>query len=232
MASSDFTNNGNVLSRKDGYKSKNIPMPTSETFHTARKAIDEENERKKGFNTLIKCRWCGDTVKELYIEKLKHGNNGKPYEITYNYEPCDSCRTKWNECVVVIEVTKHEPHPDCLPLTERIFPLAVMDSNVDSSDCIYGNNYINKNIEPERYVNEVYFEGPRSSFDPDWNVEENGCDPITQFGREVIYPTGRYVGLDPDAVRRVLTNESDICPGKIIYYWEENFEKDFGKYFN
>ena len=232
MAMSDFASINNVLSRADGHTIRDINAPTNKVFDAISENLaDSENLSENHFNTILKCRWCGGTVKEVFIEKLKDGKNGKPYEITYNYSPCDECQAKWRECVVVIEITDKEPHPDCLPIYEEIYPMAEFDL-CDYSDMEGYENmpkYINAETDPEEYAAKVYDEAPRSKYDPDWDVELLG-DPITQFGRNVYYPTGRYVGVDSNAASKLIGCASS-APGRVIYQMTDDFDADFGKYF-
>ncbi len=111
-----------ILARKDGRKVREIPSPISAAIprnETAKTTpATEEPAEKEGFNTIIKCRWCGNKAKEVYIPQLKDGKDGKPHEIIYNYTPCDECKKKWADMVIVIEVTTKELYPKCLPIDE------------------------------------------------------------------------------------------------------------------
>lgn len=107
-----------ILSRRDGRgnntfgSSKQTTQPVAQTTPSSA----DQLAQAKGFNTILKCRWCGDTSKEVYIPQLSKGKDGKPYSIVYNYEPCEACRKKWANMVIIIETLKKEPYPDCLPL--------------------------------------------------------------------------------------------------------------------
>lgn len=112
-----------ILARKNVRTIQEIPMESNKnTF--------PEPETQPGFKTIINCRWCGGIVAEIYIPQLKDGKNGKPREIIYNYKPCKACRDKWQNMVIVIEVTDKELYKNCLPIygdpndpnSEKLYP--------------------------------------------------------------------------------------------------------------
>lgn len=109
-----------ILQRRDGRKVQEIPQVTSavngKIESLVRNNTAEKPAAKDGFPTILKCRWCGGKSREVYIPQLKEGKDGKPREIVYNYEPCDACKKKWADMVVIIEITEEEPYPDCLPI--------------------------------------------------------------------------------------------------------------------
>ena len=107
-----------ILARKDGKTLRNVSQieKLSNTGMT-RNEPTKEPVKQDGFSTILKCRWCGKKSKEVYIPKYKDGEDGKPLEIVYNYEPCEECQKAWADMVVIIEVTDVEPYPDCLPIT-------------------------------------------------------------------------------------------------------------------
>jgi len=113
-----------ILQRRDGRVLRDIPKVTGAVNGKIEPLVrsDKEPVAHDGFPTILKCRWCGGKVRELYIPQLKDGKDGKPREIVYNYEPCKECREKWKTMVVIIEITENEPYPDCLPIdsTKRV----------------------------------------------------------------------------------------------------------------
>lgn len=107
-----------ILARKDGKTLRSIPqLDKTSNVGITRTEPAKETVKQDGFPTILKCRWCGEKAKEVYIPKYKDGENGKPIEITYNYEPCEKCQKAWADMVVIIEVTEIEPYPNCLPIT-------------------------------------------------------------------------------------------------------------------
>lgn len=107
-----------ILSRKDG-RGTRIPaavVDNNSNILPRSNLNTEQTGEQKGFNTILKCRWCGEKSREIYIPQLSRGMNGKPVSIIYNYEPCQACKQKWSNMVVIIETTETELYPDCLPL--------------------------------------------------------------------------------------------------------------------
>ena len=102
-----------TLARADGKTMRDISQLTTPVSAIPKTLPEQQN----GFSTIINCRWCGKKSTEAYIPEFKDGENGKPVEITYNYEPCDECKKTWADMVIIIEVTDTELYPDCLPIT-------------------------------------------------------------------------------------------------------------------
>ena len=67
-------------------------------------------------NTIVKCRWCGGKIDEIYLPEFAKGRNGKPCSIIKDYNPCPECQKQWSTAVVIIEVIDRCPYPDCLPI--------------------------------------------------------------------------------------------------------------------
>lgn len=111
-----------ILARKDGLKTESFDIPSSNDDNILKPnapeepSIQEPAAEQDGFNTILRCRWCGGKIRELYIPKYKDGVNGKPQEMIYNYEPCRNCAEKWQTMVTLIEVTINAPYPKCLPI--------------------------------------------------------------------------------------------------------------------
>lgn len=205
----DCFGNGNVLMRKDGQTMKNIPTASKDNDELVRKQQAQPPAEHDGFNTHIKCRWCGGEIGEMYIPKLKDGRNGKPYEIIVNYEPCKACREKWNTMVVCVEITDEEPYPDCLPII------------TDVREIIDG--YIDPYEEPEEFKRRVVKQMP--------SKDRDFPEPI-QFERIDFYPTGRYVGVTVEAMRKYFSGDtSHIKNGMVIHVEEGMFDDAFSDYF-
>lgn len=112
-----------ILARKDGRMLRDIPKVTSTVNQKMEPVLGIQRTTpavQDGFPTILKCRWCGEKSREVYIPQLKEGKNGKPREIVYNYEPCAACKEKWASMVVIIEITEKEPYPDCLPIDKTV----------------------------------------------------------------------------------------------------------------
>lgn len=56
------------------------------------------------------------------------------------------------------------------------------------------------------------------------------CLPITQELEQLLYPTGRHVGVTAEAAKKYL--EEDAKNGMAYYMNSENFEEIFGSHFN
>ena len=108
----------NILARKDGRTIREIPQATN-TSNDMLSRKPEEPVEHDGLNTILNCRWCGEKVREVYVPQYKDGENGKPVQIIYNYEPCAACKKLWAGMVVIIEVTDVEPYKDCLPIDNQ-----------------------------------------------------------------------------------------------------------------
>lgn len=210
----DCFNNDTILMRNDGRTMKSLPIENREDTNentincTSHSTETTANKTQDGFITHIHCRWCNETIRDVYIPKLKNGRNGKPYDIVLSYEPCEKCRANWNTMVVFIEVTNTEPYPDCLPI----------DSDIRRIE-----GYIDPDENPGEYAERVIEE----------RTEDDGENmrPV-QYEKVFFYPTGRYTGVTLDAVRQYFTGDtSAIHNGSVIYLERDMFETAFGDYF-
>lgn len=202
----DYMND--ILERNDGRSMRTIPRPAAPKPPEMPKqqALPEENQ--EGYKTHIRCCWCNNLIKDVYIPEFKNGKNGEPRSVVFNYDPCPACSEQWSKMVVFIEVTDKEPYPDCLPIYEDIRPLA---------------EYIDPDEYPDEYAARVVTENTDA---------DNGQFNPVQYERVLFYPTGRYSGVTIDAVRCFFTGDTgDIHNGSVIYIETDYFENAFGTYF-
>ena len=195
MSDSSF-NGDTILARKDGRTMKPIVENSRTNAAEFKREITEPEktnahiEEHDGLNTNIRCRWCGEKIQEMYIPKLKNGRDGKPYDIIVNYEPCEKCRKNWNTMVICIETSFEEPYEDCLPIsvTEREIP----------------DGYIDRNEHPEEYKRRVIKEIP----------QDEGMYPV-QIEKVPLYPTGRYTGVELDAIKQKWAGSLHMVPQRM-----------------
>lgn len=81
---------------------------------------------KHGVNpSLITCFYCGESKGLALMGKLK-GDAEAPHSCVMDYEPCDECKAKFAQGVLLIGVTDHQPSDGRPPLTaqqgERVYP--------------------------------------------------------------------------------------------------------------
>lgn len=78
---------------------------------------------KHGVNpSIINCFWCGEAMGIALRGKMK-GDVAAPRECFGGYDPCDECQKKWDQGVIIVEVTT-EPNggPNQPPLQEGAYP--------------------------------------------------------------------------------------------------------------
>lgn len=197
-----------ILARNDGKQMKTLPSPDLSNQPISNDIKTMIESRQDGFKTHIRCCWCNSLIKDVYIPQLKDGKNGEPCNVVFDYEPCPSCRDKWSNMVVFIEVTDKEPYPDCLPIDEDVRPL---------------DEYIDPDERPDEYAARVVSEYAQT--------DDDAFNPV-QYERIFFYPTGRYAGVTVDAVKQFFTGETgDIHNGSVIYIETKYFEDAFSTYF-
>lgn len=209
-----------VLTRRDGRKMKPFPRsPTEQNEMELTRNVPPpekknviQDDKRDGFCTHIRCRWCGSIIKDYYIPKLKDGKNGQPYDLVVNYEPCESCRNQWNTMVVCIEITDKEPYPNCLPITQE--------------ERLITDGY----IHPYHNVDEYKTRVVREELKPGRSANDEG-EP-NQYEMVTFYPTGRYVGVTLEAMLHYFTETPEpLKNGSVVYMEPELFNEAFSQYF-
>lgn len=77
---------------------------------------------KHGVNpTLAVCFFCGENTGEIALLGRLKGDKEAPMRMIVNYEPCEACKAKFNEGVLVVEVVP-EQEADTPPITEGYSP--------------------------------------------------------------------------------------------------------------
>lgn len=82
---------------------------------------------KHGVNPSVEiCFFCNEAKGIVLFGKLKKDIKA-PREVLINYEPCDKCKEKFKEGVIVVEVTteqqlKNQPPINHTPNNEELYP--------------------------------------------------------------------------------------------------------------
>lgn len=84
---------------------------------------------KHGLNpTIPVCAWCGEAKNEVaLLGKIKGTDDAQaPMHCVLDYEPCEHCKEKWSQGVVVLEATTRRPTPYRPPIqkngNDEIYP--------------------------------------------------------------------------------------------------------------
>lgn len=71
---------------------------------------------KHGLNPAMDvCCWCGQPKGVALMGRLKNDAEA-PQKIVTSYDPCDTCKKKWSNCVIVFEVTHNKPNDGRPPI--------------------------------------------------------------------------------------------------------------------
>ena len=112
---------GDTLLRRDSSNTKSNGDKTARATTTAAELIKTASapnavKSSDDMNTIVRCRWCGNKIDEIYLPEFAKGKNGKPCSIIKDYNPCSECKEQWSKAVVIIEVVDKPLYPDCLPI--------------------------------------------------------------------------------------------------------------------
>ena len=78
---------------------------------------------KHGVNPCIPgCFWCGQLKNEIALLGLLPNDQEAPFGIILDYEPCDECKAKWEEGVVILEVTDTPNQEGQPPIRRDAYP--------------------------------------------------------------------------------------------------------------
>ena len=78
---------------------------------------------KHGLNPCIPtCFFCGESKNEIaLLGKINREDDEAPMKMVLDYEPCDECKKKFAEGVLIIEVTQ-TPEYIGMPIAENAYP--------------------------------------------------------------------------------------------------------------
>lgn len=104
---------------------------------------------KHGLNPMIPvCFFCGKEKQEIvFFGKVDRADSEVPMKGTIDYEPCDECKEKFKQGILLVEVSTEPSVKGQFPITEGIYPTGRW--------YVVDDKYIINNIKNEDAVTDI-----------------------------------------------------------------------------